>query len=198
MNWVDRFDNLSAVGGWGVADEMVMSFLLGEGLEPSHTFLDVGCGKLRVGRHLVDYLNSGNYTGMDVSPDALKKGREVLAEEDLQHEDVTLIENDDLKLRELEGETFDFILSFEVFTHLKKSQVRECLEHVSNVMHGGSAFYFTFNQSGFERKFSSKTFIYDKDEIRSLAESNGFKVTEIKSNSYIPNAEAKPMFKLKL
>ena len=35
------------------------------GLQPSDKFVDVGCGALRGGRHFIEYLENGNYYGLD-------------------------------------------------------------------------------------------------------------------------------------
>lgn len=37
------------------------------GLKPSHRVLDYGCGRLRSGRHLISFLERGNYVGLDVT-----------------------------------------------------------------------------------------------------------------------------------
>ena len=41
--------------------------LVDYGLEPQHTCVDYGCGMLRVGRHLIPFLDRGNYWGLDVT-----------------------------------------------------------------------------------------------------------------------------------
>lgn len=37
------------------------------GLRPDHVVVDFGCGSLRIGRHLIDYLQTGNYWGLDIT-----------------------------------------------------------------------------------------------------------------------------------
>lgn len=43
----------------------VFDHLLASGLEPQHALLDIGCGALRVGIHVIRYLEQGRYFGVD-------------------------------------------------------------------------------------------------------------------------------------
>src|SRR6201998_4239980 len=44
---------------------MTFNLLTTLGLRQHHTVLDIGCGSLRVGRLLIPYLNTGNYSGIE-------------------------------------------------------------------------------------------------------------------------------------
>ena len=54
------------------------------GLQPRHVFLDLGCGTLRGGIPIIDYLETGNYWGVDVRSKVLSEARNELAEYCLQ------------------------------------------------------------------------------------------------------------------
>lgn len=45
--------------------DIIVDFLRREGLEPHHKVLDVGCGALSQGKPLIEFLDSGNYVGLD-------------------------------------------------------------------------------------------------------------------------------------
>ncbi len=49
-----------------------------EGLQPQHRFVDYGCGSLRLGKPVVDYLAPENFIGMDVTQRFLDLGRDFL------------------------------------------------------------------------------------------------------------------------
>ena len=49
-------------------------FLVDQGLMPEHRLLDVGCGALRAGIHLVEYLDPGHYYGIDINETVLDAG----------------------------------------------------------------------------------------------------------------------------
>ncbi len=46
--------------------------------------LDIGCGNLRGGRLFIDYLDAGNYYGIDISPEILVAALDTIAEYRLQ------------------------------------------------------------------------------------------------------------------
>lgn len=50
------------------------------GLKPQHRLIDYGCGSLRVGLHLMSYLDAGNYWGFDVTTDFIDIGRGLIGE----------------------------------------------------------------------------------------------------------------------
>src|SRR5260370_13288520 len=55
-------------------------YLLKHGLRPSDRMLEIGCGNLRAGRLFIDYLDAGNYYGLDISPEILLAGQRTLVE----------------------------------------------------------------------------------------------------------------------
>ena len=72
------------VGGlWEEIGTLTFNYLATHGLTPRSRVLDVGCGCLRVGVHLVDFLEPGNYYGLDLSQALLEVGYDV----ELRHKD---------------------------------------------------------------------------------------------------------------
>ena len=52
-----------------------IELLLQHGLQPTHRVLDLGCGNLRLGWRLIDYLQAGGYVGTELSPKMLHHAR---------------------------------------------------------------------------------------------------------------------------
>ena len=50
------------------------------GLKPEDIYVDYGCGTLRVGLHAINYLNAGNYWGMDIADTLLETGSSLIGE----------------------------------------------------------------------------------------------------------------------
>ena len=66
---------VSGTGGtWDEGGASQLAFLKGDGLVPGNRFIDIGCGALRAGRHLVDFLDPGNYYGVDANRDLIQIG----------------------------------------------------------------------------------------------------------------------------
>ena len=56
---------------WLKIGQMQFDYLVSHGLKPGIRLLEIGCGILRAGRLFIDYLEPGDYYGIDISPDIL-------------------------------------------------------------------------------------------------------------------------------
>jgi SAM-dependent methyltransferase len=133
------------VGGlWDELGELQLNFLVSQGLEPSARLLDVGCGPLRAGIKFVDYLEPGNYYGLDVNASLLDTGYDVELPERLREK----LPRDHLRATDRFdcnfGVDFDFAIAQSLFTHISLSQVRLCLYRVAQAMRLGGRLFATF------------------------------------------------------
>lgn len=140
------------VGGmWDKMGKLQLDFLVAQGLKPEHRFLDVGCGSLRAGVHLVDYLEPGNYYGIDISAEVIRAGYD----HELTDEQRTRLPASNLRVTDrFDGDfnvPFDMAIAQSVFTHVSLNHIRLCLYRVAKVMAPGGRFYATFNER--PRKF---------------------------------------------
>ncbi len=144
---VQKGKHREIIGGmWEELGLLQFNFLRSHDLQPDHTLIDVGCGSLRGGVHFVEYLNVGNYYGMDNNQSLLDAGYDVeLAAAGLQRRlpRANLICNADFDFSS-PGRKFDFALAQSVFTHLSFNRIRQCLERLSVAMAAGGIFYATF------------------------------------------------------
>ncbi len=135
------------IGGmWDEIGALQISFLKQRGLKPHHSLLDIGCGSLRGGIHFVEYLDSGNYFGMDINQSLLDAGYEIeLKNLGLQEKlpRRNLLCDGDFEIERF-GRTFDFALALSVFTHLPLNHIRVCLEKLAPCMSKGGEFYATY------------------------------------------------------
>lgn len=69
---------------WLKHGQLQFDYLLQHGLRPSDRKLEIGSGNLRAGRLFIAYLESGNYYGLDISPEIPLDGQRTLAEFGLQ------------------------------------------------------------------------------------------------------------------
>lgn len=133
------------VGGkWEEVGELQRDFLVGEGLKPHHRLLDVGCGSLRGGLHFVDYLDSGNYYGIDINANVIVAGYDnELTDEQRKRLPVTNLHSTDRFDTDF-GVDFDMAIAQSVFTHVSLNHIRLCMYRVSKVLKPGGTFYATF------------------------------------------------------
>jgi cyclopropane fatty-acyl-phospholipid synthase-like methyltransferase len=133
------------VGGeWETHGPRQLEYLVELGLQPGHRLLDVGCGALRGGRHFVDYLDAGNYYGVDINETLLDAGYERELTPELQAK----LPRDHLRATErfdvhFDG-PFDFAIAQSLFSHVSFNQIRLCLYRVAKEMQPGGRFLSTF------------------------------------------------------
>jgi SAM-dependent methyltransferase len=93
--------------------------LKAQGLKPHHRFLELGCGPLTVGLPLIDYLDQGNYIGVDIRCSVLDLAWREIGSAGLSVKNPTLICSDCFASDALaEASKFDFVYSFSVLFHL--------------------------------------------------------------------------------
>ena len=134
------------IGGlWDEIGQLQFDFLRNRGLTPEMRVLDVGCGCLRGGVHLVKYLAPGNYFGMDISQELLDAGYErELGRLDLQHKlpRENLLCTGDFNAKHF-GVTFSLAMAQSLFTHLPLNHIKLCLTRLADVVRVGGVFYAT-------------------------------------------------------
>lgn len=121
--------------------EFQISFLKSHGLLPENTLLDFGCGTLRGGIPIIDYLRPGNYCGVDVRPRVLVEARKELANNCLVQKGPEI-----LLLKEAHKHltmTFDVIWAFQVFQHLSLAKLEEALEFAAKHLNPDGILYGT-------------------------------------------------------
>jgi SAM-dependent methyltransferase len=131
-------------GHWETHGENQLNFLTGQGLTPGDKFLDVGCGSLRAGRHLVDFLDPGNYYGIDANRSLIQAGYDVeFTDEQRARLPVANLRANDRFDGDF-GVAFDMAIAQSVFTHVSLNHVRLCLFRLAKLVRPGGKFYATF------------------------------------------------------
>ncbi len=129
---------------WQMKRQFQINFLRGVGLKPHHQFLDLGCGTLRGGIPLIDYLDHGHYTGVEVRREVLDEGRRELAESGLTGKAPHLVHCE--RIAELDlGRRFDVIWAFAVLIHMEDGILDDAVAAVARHLGDGGVFYATVN-----------------------------------------------------
>ena len=163
---------------WLQVGQLQFDYATSHGLKPDMRLLEIGCGNLRAGRLFIDYLDPGNYYGVDISPDILIAAQDTLAACDLRAKlpHLTLVK--DLKLTFLPDQAFDFVHAHSVFSHSPLEVIDECLAHVGRVMAPGGYFDFTFDRTqGTEHHVLHEDFYFRTETLIALAAKHGLQAT---------------------
>lgn len=76
---------------WKAKRQFQMEFLLRMGLKRDDRLLDFGCGTLRGGIPMIEYLQTGRYLGVDVCSEVLAEGRLEIEESGLLDKEPKLV-----------------------------------------------------------------------------------------------------------
>ena len=79
------------VGMWDAIGKLQREFLKRNGLKRHHKLLDIGCGTLPGGRHIIDYLDALNYPGNGISERAIQYGMDLVRPESLSKKQQRLL-----------------------------------------------------------------------------------------------------------
>ena len=159
---------------WLKIGQIQFDYLVSQGLQPGDRMLEIGCGNLRAGRLFIDYLNPGNYCGIDISPDILLAAQQAVIEFGLQPKVPHLTMVDDLKFAFLPPQKFTVVHAHSVFSHSPLPVIDECLAHVGRIMTSDGVFDFTFNRTeGAEHQVLREDFYYRTETLVALADGYG-------------------------
>lgn len=115
------------------------------GLKPTHTVLDFGCGCLRVGVPLAQYVGAERYFGLDLNASLIKAASVEARSAGVGS--LQLAVSTDFQIPAHWPEHFDFIYAGSVLTHLRLHGVLKCLASIASRLDTG-VFYATILEAG--------------------------------------------------
>lgn len=175
------------VGGmWKEIGQLQFNFLVAQGLKPEHTLLDIACGSLRGGVHFINYLNVGNYLGLDKEQELINRGveQELGKDEQAEKQPEFVISNC------FEFDKFskkpDYAIAQSLFTHLVESDIKRCLKKLKEfVGHKPLTFFATFfecetpKQGELKTSHSHAKFEYTRAQMEQFGKETGWQVEYI-------------------
>jgi len=118
--------------------QLQFELLKKEGCQPSSRVLEVGCGCLHAGAHLMRYLDRGGFVGIDPNSwlinDAIKKHPDI--QKLVEEKQPQFLYRTDFDASSL-NRTFDYVLSHSVLSHAAHWQLEQYLVNTSKVLTPG-------------------------------------------------------------
>lgn len=188
----DFLDNAhrAYIGGmWKEMGELQFDFLVKQGLQPSNSLIDIGCGSLRGGLLFIEYLDNFQYFGTDINPTLIQLG----IEKELNHKlkrkinEDSFIVSDDFNFN-FKVENFDFGVAISLFTHLSQPKIVDCLKKLRPKFLDGCLFATFFinlygndvlslrQKDGIVSHSDRDPFHYTVQQIENMAEQSGWKM----------------------
>lgn len=152
---------------------LVMRYVRHLGLRPHHTLLDFGCGTLRTGKHLIDFLEPDRYAGVDISRGAVEYARTLIeTDERLAGKRPTVQVVRPFQELDLPWSP-DFILCHSVFTHLPRRAALRTFRQLRRAMSPGTRLAVTAFCGGTYRYRNYKNIQHPVDEFVDLSRRAG-------------------------
>jgi len=167
------------VGGkWEEIGKLQFDFLVSQGLKSDNIFLDIGCGALRGGKKFIEYLNKGNYLGIDKEEELINTGIEkVLGEELYKEKKPEFVISDSFEFSKFLKKP-EYSLALSLFTHLVPNDIITCLKNLRSFVNQGHQFFATFfegdSKKNPQKSHSLDHFDYSKEEMKEFGEETGW------------------------
>jgi len=155
-----------------------LDFLVQHGLLRDAVLLDIGCGCLRAGIHFISFLDPGNYLGIDISEEVVRRGivDELGLEAFLKKRPEFVIS--DRYAFDLFSHQPTIAFANSVFTHVGPDDIRTCLTNLT----GPITLFATFNEAdkaichnGPGHYLGGEYLItYTRDEMHTFGREHGF------------------------
>jgi SAM-dependent methyltransferase len=172
------------VGGlWEEIGKLQFDFLVQSGLKPTHCFLDIACGSLRAGVHLVKYLDVGNYLGIDKESKLIELGIEnELGKALYAEKKPEFVVSSSFEFNKFSKKP-QFSIAQSLFTHLSVGDIKLCLRNLRQIVDQNHVLFATFREGdslGNQMTSHSRAcFEYSKIEMANFSEGTGFRATYI-------------------
>tara|TARA_Y100000593_G_C4256242_1_gene309807 strand:- start:58 stop:720 length:663 start_codon:yes stop_codon:yes gene_type:complete len=169
------------IGGmWEIIGKLQFDFIIEQGLNKSHKFIDVGCGSLRGGLHFIDYLDANKYYGLDINKSLILSGiknelSETSKDKITFENNFTVNDNFDFPF----DIKFDYGIGLSIFTHLSHPKIIKCLKKLNEVFNDNGKFYATVflpNSSVVHTYPDKDPYHYTVDEILNLGSTTNWTV----------------------
>lgn len=147
MDWIKQKEKNKDYKGfvgnpkhYDLIGKIVFELLLNCGLKPEHKLLDMGCGSLRIGKYLIQYLNDYNYFGIEPNKWLIESRYKDI---NLLRKNYSINYNNQFDLQCF-NEKFDFILANSIFVHASQLQTNKCISQIPLVLKNNGKFIFSF------------------------------------------------------
>lgn len=130
------------------------------GLQPHHLCVDFGCGSLRIGQHLIGYLDPRRYYGLDITDRFYRDGLELLENEvmEIKHPFLAVIQP--ATLRYTAHLKPDYLISVSVIMHIPPAELDSFFHRLLGLMAPHTRVLLFFDESAVTVRTEAKSWAY--------------------------------------
>lgn len=146
----------------------LFDLIVKSGLSPHHRCIDYGCGSLRIGQHLISFLDSDRYLGLDVVSDFYDAGLPLLPPEALLLKRPRFHPINENTIDSVSREMPDFIVSISVLKHVPPKEANLYFSNVAKLMGRNGVALITFNEGERTGRTGAKIWDYSRSDVLAL------------------------------
>lgn len=159
------------------------------GVTPDSVFLDIACGCLRLGVHMIPYLHPGNYYGMDSSHSVVQAGiKHEVGEDVIAKYKPCFSVNSDFDFSFCEK--YDVAWSNSLLSHLTAADIEKLFTNLKKVSTQDSKFFFTYFDKNYknienpDESHPNLDFSYHYSEIEEILRKCGWVCSKLKIQNH--------------
>jgi SAM-dependent methyltransferase len=130
-------------GDFALIGRLELGVLLAEGLEPTDTLVDFGCGTGRLALHAIPRLEGGRYIGVDISKGMLTHARAQVAEAIPSPPCTVEFIHQSRPEFDIPPKSADMVCAFSVFTHMEQEDNYRYMLGVRKIIKDDGLFLFS-------------------------------------------------------
>lgn len=151
-----------------------LNMLRSWGMQPDDVCVDYGCGSLRIGAHIIEYLQPGHYWGLDVTSTFYEQGLQQMDPQVVQQKQPNLRVIDAASLNAARDQKPTYMLCVGVVSHIPPDELAIFFDQVFWIMNPDTKFYLKFRTAEKEARLSTISWAQDRNRIaRLIAERGG-------------------------
>jgi SAM-dependent methyltransferase len=166
-------------GDWDLLGGQQFDLLTANGLEPQHVLLDIACGSLRAGAHLIPFLEPGNYLGIEKEATLLEAGkRDELGLALVEERRPELVVSGSFEFERFSKQP-DFAIARSLFTHLPAPLILDCMTKLRRFIRPEGVFLASFFRSRLpalnpSRPHPHQSFRYTRHQMETFGSRSGW------------------------
>jgi len=150
--------------------------LIAQGISPTDTLVDYGCGTLRVGRPFIEFLEPDHYIGMDIDQRILDAGRGNLPAELVESKRPVLEVISPESLNRVAAKRPKWIFSKGVLQHVPPDELNEFFESFAQLVHAGATAFVYVRCAKESMTLSAKTWLHNIGQLHETAKRHGMEL----------------------
>lgn len=136
------------------------------GLRPHHLCVDFGCGSLRIGQHLIEYLEPRRYYGLDITDRFYRDGLELLENGVMEAKHPYLAVIQPATLRYTTHLKPDYLISVSVVMHIPPSELDSFFHRLLGLMAPHTRVLLFFDESPVTVRTEAKSWAYSVPHLK--------------------------------